>query len=92
MEEQKILFADLYRLTDTLKGEVKELGKHISFVMSEDDWSRLTLTVNGLVSSAELIEGISRHIVKVCDLFLHGGPYAGQGAGRLPLEGMAEDA
>ena len=37
MEEQKILFADLFRLTAGLKDELKELTKEISEVLIDQD-------------------------------------------------------
>lgn len=89
MEEQKILFADLYRLTESLRGEVKDLQKKIGFTLNGDEWDRITLTVNDIVAEAVLISRLSAAIEECCDMFLKGGPYAGQGAGRLPLEAMA---
>lgn len=89
MEEQKILFADLYRLTESLRGEVKDLQKKIGFTLNGDEWARVTQTVNGIVSEAVLISRLAMAIEECCDAFLNGGPYEGQGAGRLPLEAMA---
>lgn len=89
MEEQKILFADLYRLTESLRGEVKDLQKKIGFTLNGDEWDRITLTVNDIVAEAALISRLSMAIEECCDMFLKGGPYEGQGAGRLPLEAMA---
>lgn len=91
MEEQKILFADLYSLTDSLKDEVKGLGKKIELVLMNSDWTQITMIVNGLVAESEIIARLAANLDECCDRFLHGGPYAGQGAGQLPLEGMVEE-
>ena len=91
MEEQKILFADLFRLTAGLKDELKELTKEISEVLIDQDWNNVTMTVNGIAGHAARISLIATGIRSNIDDFLACGPYLHQTGDRLPMEALAEE-
>ncbi|MBR2800337.1 MAG: hypothetical protein IKE04_05620 [Oscillospiraceae bacterium] len=90
MEEQKILFADLYRLLGAIKTELKDTGKEIERLLLGGDWESISMTVNGIISEAQMIGNVAQAMIDNADLFLQNGPYPGQTAGMLPLESMAK--
>lgn len=93
MEEQKILFADLYRLVGGIKDEAKFTGKEAEKVlMSYADWESLSLVINGIISEAQAIGAMAQAIIDNADLFLRNGPYIGESAHVLPLESLTKDA
>ena len=93
MEQQKILFADLYRLLGGIKDETKTLGKEGQNLLSAfADWESVTMCVNSIVSEAELIRSMAHAMIQNCDIFLRNGPYTGQSVGMLPLEFMEGNA
>lgn len=93
MEEQKILFADLYRLMGCIKGETKDAGKAIDRLLGGfADWESLSMAVNGIVSEAQLIASMAQAMIDNADLFLRNGPYEGECAHTLPLESYARGA
>lgn len=91
MEHQKILFADLYRLINAIKSELKQTGKDIDKLMAYSDWESISMLVNGIVSEAQIIGDMAQAMIDNADLFLRHGPYPDQSAGMLPLEGMIKE-
>lgn len=92
MDQQKVLFADLYRLLNSIKGETKTAAKMIDTLMfNDDEWEHLSITVNGIITQAELIKAMCKAIVDNADNFLQNGPYANEGAHVTPLEGWANE-
>ena len=91
MEEQKILFADLYRLTEGIKEELKVLNKELPNLLKNEDWPALTAMLNIIHSEAAIIYKMSECIAINVNEFLDKGPYEGQRGGRMPLESLAEE-
>ena len=94
-EYQKILFAEIYKMADTLKAECKSIEKlngEAVFMDGEAEWERISRTMNTIVTSATLAERISREITARVDLFLRNGPYEGESAGLSPMEALAREA
>ena len=89
MEEQKILFADLFRLIAGIKDEVKTAAKDVGTLLSGGDWDSVTMRVNGIAAEAQLIGSMAQCMTDNISLFLERGPYPGQSAGVLPLESLA---
>lgn len=86
---QKMLFAELYRLLGSIKGEVKQAAKKVDTLLyTEDHWDRLSITVNDIITEAELIKTMCQAMVRNADAFLRNGPYDNESAGITPLEGM----
>lgn len=92
MEEQKILFADLFRLLGGIKDEVKTAAKDITTLLDGGDWEAITMRVNSIAAEAQLIKSMAQYMSDNIQLFLEGGPYPGQSAGILPLESLAGEA
>lgn len=86
MEHQKVLFAELYRLINAIKSELKQTGKEIDQLLNGGDWESISMTVNGIVSEAQIIGDMAQAMIDNADLFLRHGPYQGKSAGMLPLE------
>ncbi len=86
MEHQKILFADLYRLINAIKNELKQTGKEIDRLLNGGDWESISMTVNGIESGAQIIGDMAKTMIDNADLFPQKGTYQGQSAGMLPLE------
>lgn len=93
MEHQKILFADLYRLINAIKDEIKVTNKEIGALLetNPNDWESLSITVNHIIAEASLISSIAQGMIQNGDQFLQDGPYAGERAGILPLEQLANN-
>ena len=91
MEEQKILFADLYRHLRTIRDGIKLIEKGAQSLLTGGTWQNMTLTLNGIVAEARTLEATSSAMEAETALFLEHGPYIGQGANRLPLEGLVEE-
>lgn len=86
---QKMLFAELYRLLGSINSEAKQAGKKVNTLLyTEDDWDRLSITVNDIITEAELIKTMCQAMVRNADAFLRNGPYNNESAGITPLEGM----
>ena len=92
MEEQKILFADLFRLIAGIKDELKTAAKDVSTLLDGGDWESVTMRVNGIAAEAQLIQSMAQYMTDNISLFLERGPYPGQSAGVLPLESLATEA
>ena len=91
MDEQMILFANLFRHLKAIREELKLVDKGVQSLLQPNTWENLTLTLNGIVSETQLMQVISETMQANVDMFLKRGPYLAQGAGKLPLEGMAEE-
>ena len=92
MEQQKMLFADLYRLLASVKGNTKLMNKDIEKLhYGFADWDSATTCVNGLISTADRIRVIAEAMMVAAQIFLSNGPYEGQSAESLPLETIARD-
>lgn len=91
MEEQMILFANLFRHLKTIREEIKVIDKSVQGLLQGKDWEDLTLTLNEIASEARLVQAASVYMREAVDSFLACGPYEGQGAGRLPLEGLVDE-
>ena len=91
MEEQKILFADLYRLMGAARSELKMLGKQVESLLLWMDWDSLSLTTNEIISLSARIGNIAQAMIDATDTFLQNGPYEGERKGVTPLEGLAND-
>lgn len=89
MEEQKILFADLFRLIAGIKDEVKTVAKDVGTLLDGGDWDAVTMRVNSIAAEAQLIQSMAQYMTDNISLFLERGPYPGQSAGVLPLESLA---
>ena len=89
MEQQKILFADLFRLLDSIREEVKLTGKSVGSLLYEADWDKVSMTVNGITTEADLIRRMCNAMVQNCEQFLQNGPYVYQSVGATPMEGLA---
>ncbi|MBR4457605.1 MAG: hypothetical protein IKS31_01465 [Clostridia bacterium] len=90
MEEQKILFADVYRLLGSIRAELKMIDKAAQELLYEQpDWEHVSMIVNGISADAELARKMSECIRLHVTNFLENGPYAGESAGITPLEAMA---
>lgn len=89
MEEQKILFADLFRLIAGIKDEVKTVAKDVGTLLDGGDWESITMRVNSIAAEAQLIQSMAQYMTDNISLFLERGPYPGQSAGVLPLESLA---
>lgn len=89
MDEQMILFANLFRHLKTIREETKLIDKGVQSLLKPNTWENLSIILNGIVSEAQLVQVISETMQVQMDMFLKRGPYEGQGAGKLPLEGMA---
>ena len=92
MEEQKILFADLFRLIAGIKDEVKTVAKDVGTLLDGGDWEAVTMRVNSIASEAQLIQSMAQYMTENISLFLENGPYPGQSAGTLPLESLTAEA
>lgn len=91
MEEQKILFADIYRLLGSIRGELKVIDKSAQELLyKQADWDQTSLLVNGIASEADIVRRMSEAIMVYINGFLDGGPYEGERAGTTPLEALAE--
>lgn len=89
VEEQKILFADLYRMIGAAKDELKTAAKETDKLLEGHNWENLTMLVNGIIGEAAILKKIGEMIITAADCFLKNGPYEGQSAEYLPLERMA---
>ena len=92
MEEQKILFADLFRLLGGIKDELKTAQKDIGTLLDGGDWEAVTMRVNSIAAEAKLIQSMAQCMTENISLFLERGPYPGQSAGILPLESLTAEA
>lgn len=92
MEEQKILFADLFRLLGGIKDELKTAQKDIGTLLDGGDWEAVTMRVNSIAAEAQLIQSMAQYMTENISLFLERGPYPGQSAGVLPLESLTAEA
>lgn len=90
MEEQKILFADLYRLTEDAKEKIKILNKVLPGLLKVETWPNITKIVNGISLEATNIRRIAGEIEHSIKEFVTYGLYEGQRAGSTPLESMAD--
>lgn len=91
MDQGKVLFADLYRHLRTIREEIKLIEKGAQSLLAGGTWENLTMTLNSIVAEARILEATSSAMETETSIFLRGGPYIGQGADRLPLEGLVED-
>lgn len=91
MDEQMILFANLFRHIKAIRDEMKLIDKGVQSLLQPNTWENLTLILNGIVSEAQLMQVISETMRCNVDMFMRNGPYLAQGAGKLPLEGLAEE-
>lgn len=82
------MFADLYRLADAAKAELKEQAKDIGKLLSVDtsDWYSVDSCVSSIVNQAVLIKTIAQYMIDNADKFLENGPYKGQTARLTPIE------
>ena len=62
-----------------------------TLMFDDDEWEHLSITVNGIITQAELIKAMCKAIVDNADTFLQNGPYAHERAHLTPLEGLAYD-
>ena len=90
MEQQKMLFADLYKLLASVKINTKLMNKEIgNLLFGFADWDSATTCVNGLIATADRIRTVAEDMMVLAGRFLNGGPYEGQSAESLPLETIA---
>lgn len=89
VEEQKILFADLYAMIAAAKDELKTAAKETNKLLEQREWESLTMLVNGIIGEAAILKKLGEMIIEKADIFLKNGPYEGQSAEYLPLERMA---
>lgn len=92
MEEQKILFADIFRLIAGIKDELKAASKDCGTLLDGGDWESITMRVNAIAAEAQLIQSMARCMNDNITRFLENGPYEGQSAGVLPLENLMHQA
>lgn len=92
MEEQKILFADIFRLIAGIKDELKAASKDCGTLLEGGDWESITMRVNAIAAEAQLIQSMARYMNENITQFLEHGPYEGQSAGILPLESLMHEA
>lgn len=89
MEEQKILFADVYRLLGSIRAELKVIDKAAQELLYEQpDWDHVSMIVNGISSDAELMRKMSESIRIHVNQFLADGPYINERVGITPLEAL----
>ena len=92
MEEQKILFADIFRLIAGIKDELKAATKDCGTLLDGGDWESITMRVNAIAAEAQLIQSMAKYMNDNIAQFLENGPYEGQSAGILPLESLMHEA
>lgn len=90
MSEQKILFADIYRLLGSIRSEAKLLDKANQDLLYQMDWESATMKLNEIISEAQLIQKMAVAIETYTDMFVKCGPYEGQRGMLTPMEAMAE--
>lgn len=90
MQEQKILFADVYRLLGSIRGELKVIDKKAQELLyQQPDWESVSMIVNEVFAEAQIMRKMSDAIMQYVVDFLESGPYEGQEPGITPLEVIA---
>lgn len=92
LNTQKITFADIYRLLETARAALKEIGKSAPTLLATEDWETVSATVNEIATNAAITARCGVAVRTLCETFLAGGPYPGESAGVSPLERLGRDA
>ncbi len=92
LNTQKITFADIYRLLETARASLKEIGKSAPTLLATEAWETVSATVNEIAVSAAILTKCGVAIRTLCESVLSGGPYPGESAGVSPLERLGRDA
>lgn len=88
--KQRILFAELYRLTDYIKDETKALTKTNELILTGMEWDTLTNAANRIIDTTREIQKRAVQIQSQAAEFIVNGPYPGQTPGKTPLESAAD--
>ena len=89
-DKQRILFAELYRLTNYIKDETKALTKTNELILTGMEWDTLTNAANSIIDTAREIQKRAVQIQSQAAGFIVNGPYPGQTPGKTPLESAAD--